>query len=72
MLHSYFGTGNIKRKEKTIEAASLLGVAFQPASHKFFSGQDMKEDRIAYAVELARRELFPNVKKIASLFAQYK
>ena len=72
MLHSYFGTGNIKRKEKAIEAASLLGVAFQPASHKFFSGQDMKQERIDYAVELARRELFPNVKKIASLFAQYK
>ncbi|MBR6900918.1 MAG: STAS domain-containing protein [Synergistaceae bacterium] len=72
MLHSYFGTGNFKKKERTIEAASLLGMAFLPASHKFFRGKEMEKERIAHAVELARRELFPNIKQIASLFAQYR
>ena len=72
MLFSYFGTGNIKKKKKTIEAASLLGMAFQPASHKFFRGEDMEEERINHAIKLAREKLFPNVKSIIALFAQYK
>ena len=72
MLHAYFGTGNIKKKERTIEAASLLGMAFQPAAHKFFRGTEMSEEKITHAVELARRELFPNVKQITALFAQYR
>ena len=71
MLYAYFKTGNIKKKLRTIEAASLLGASFAPASHKFFRGTDMPQDRIKNAVERARRDLFPNVKQIASLFAQY-
>ena len=71
MLVAYFGTGNIKRKERTIEAASLLGRAFQPASHKFFKGDNMSEDKIKNAVELARRDLFPNINQIIALFSQY-
>jgi len=72
MLHSYFGTGNIKKKERTIEAASLLGVAFQPAAHKYFRGKEMDKEKITHALEIARRELFPNIKQIAALFAQYR
>lgn len=72
MLHSYFGTGNLKKKERTMEAASLLGTAFSPASHKFFRGKEMEKEKIAHAVEVARRELFPNIKQIAALFAQYR
>ena len=71
MLFAYFGTNNIKRKEKTIEAASLLGMATLPASHRFFRGTEMSEEKIAYSIDLIRRELFPNVKQIASLLSKY-
>ena len=72
MLHTYFKTGNIKKKLRTIEAASLLGQSFSPASYKFFRGKDMPQDRINAATDKARRELLPNVKQIASLFTQFK
>ena len=71
MLYAYFKTGNIKKKLRTIEAASLLGASFAPASHKYFRGTNLSEERIKNAVDKARRDLFPNVKEIASLFAQY-
>ena len=71
MLFAYFGTNNIKRKEKTIEAASLLGMAILPASYRFFNGRDMPEEKINQAIELVRCELSPNVKQIASLLAKY-
>ena len=72
MLYSYFRTGNIKKKLRTIEAASLLGASFAPASHKYFRGTNLSEDRIKNAVDKARRFLFPNVKQIISLFRQYQ
>lgn len=72
MLYAYFKTGNIKKKLRTIEAASLLGASFAPASHKFFRGTDMPKERIKNAVERARRDLFPNVKEITSLFKQFR
>ena len=71
MLFAYFGTNNIKRKEKTIEAASLLGTAILPASYRFFKSKDMPEEKINQSIELVRRELFPNVKQIASLLSKY-
>ena len=71
MLFAYFGTNNIKRKEKTIEAGALLGMSILPASHKFFRGTDMSEEKITHCIELIRRELFPNVKQIASLLSRY-
>ena len=72
MLYSYFKTGNIKKKLRTIEAASLLGASFAPASHKYFRGTNLSEDRIKNAVDKARRDLVPNVKQIISLFRQYQ
>ena len=72
MLYAYFKTGNIKKKLRTIEAASLLGASFAPASHKYFRGTNLSEERIKNTVDKARRELFPNVKQIISLFAQYR